>query len=225
VQTKTALALLAFLSVIPSVAYADRCSDGREREQRRRQREQPPATTSGPAAKPAADEQQQEEEVPVDEECIERNIYWMPGVFGTFFAPAASGLGPFWGAGVQFAPYQWSHNNDHFGPSQGSTFLQAALLTQPDGRGTLALFEAGGTASFERNSSRRWLIPYFGATFGGLTHSQLGTSAYAYPLGGLHLYWHRNLMLDAEGGYHFPFSDVDRARGPRAVLSARFSLW
>ena len=149
----------------------------------------------------------------------------MPGAFGAFFSPRQPGVGPFYGGGVQFAPYQWSHNNDHFGPSQGSTFIQAALLTSPNSKGTLALFEVGATASFERNSSRRWLIPYFGATFGGLSQSELGTSAYAYPMGGVHFYWHHNLMIDGEGGYHFPFSDVDKVRGPRAALSVRFSLW
>jgi hypothetical protein len=159
-----------------------------------------------------------------DEDCIERSIYFMPGAIGVVYAPAGA-AGPFYGGGVQIAPYQWSHNNDRFGPSQGSVYFQAALLSSPRTPGTMALFEMGATASFERNSSRRWLIPYFGGTIGGVTHPELGTSSYAYPMGGIHLYWHHNIMIDAEGGYHFPFEDVDRGRGPRAQLSARFSLW
>jgi hypothetical protein len=159
-----------------------------------------------------------------DDTCIERDIFFMPGTQAVFFEPSG-GLGPFYGAGFQLAPLQRSHNNDRFGPSQVSVLLQVSMLKSPRAEGTMALFELGATASLERNSSRRWLIPYFGATLGGLTQAQLGTSSYAYALGGLHLYWHHNLMLDAEGGYHFPFEDIDRARGPRAQLSARFSLW
>lgn len=159
-----------------------------------------------------------------DDTCIERNIWFMPGTQAVFFQPTAN-LGPFYGAGFQLAPIQLSHNNDHFGPSQVSVFTQVSLLKSPRVEGTMALFELGTTASLERNSSRRWLIPYFGATLGGLTQAQLGTSSYAYALGGLHLYWHHNLMVDAEGGYHFPFEDIDRARGARAQLSARFSMW
>ncbi|MCA9590163.1 MAG: hypothetical protein KC657_32890 [Myxococcales bacterium] len=187
--------------LVPSMARAERCSDGTERRERDR---------DAPSM--------------VDDDCVERNIWLMPGVFGTFFQPSAD-LGPFYGGGVQFAPFQWSHNNDRFGPSQGSVVVQAALLDSARTAGTLAIFELGATASLERNSSRRWLIPYFGATVGGITHTALGTSAYAHPLGGVHLFWHRNLMLDVDGGYHFPFKDIDQTRGPRAQLSARFSLW
>jgi hypothetical protein len=159
-----------------------------------------------------------------DDTCIERNIYFMPGTQAVFFQPTA-GLGPFYGAGFQLAPLQLSHNNDRFGPSQISIITQVSLLKSPRVAGTMALFELGATASLERNSSRRWLIPYFGATLGGLSQADLGTSSYAYALGGLHLYWHHNLMVDAEGGYHFPFEDIDHAKGARAQLSARFSMW
>ena len=70
-------------------------------------------------------------------------------------------LGGFYGAGVQFAPYPWSRNNDHFGPSQG----------------------------------------------------------------GVHIYDHHNLMIDAEGGCHFPFRDIEETPGPRAQVAMRFALW
>jgi hypothetical protein len=209
-RTSTRLALVNVslaLVVLPAAARAARCSDDED-----------PNVTATRAARTRAAQEAREDE------CIPRDIYFMPGVFGVVFQPSA-GLGTFTGAGVQIAPFLYSHNNDRFGPSQGSLILSAALLRSPRTSGTMALFEVGATASFERNSSRRWLIPYFGGTIGGLTQSDVGTSAFAYPLGGVHLYWHQNLMFDAEGGYHFPFQDVDHARGPRAQLSARFSLW
>ncbi len=201
----------------PAAAHAERCSDGtRYRdsahdEDREREGEPPPH----PGARDAQ---------PPREDCIERDIVMMPGVFTTYFAPNGN-YGSFVGAGVQFAPYQWSHNNDHFGPSQGGVIMQAALLKSPRSSGTLSLYEIGMNASFERNSSRRYLIPYFGGNIGALTNSDLGTSLYGYPYGGVHLYYHRNLMVDAEGGYHFPFTNIDEARGPRAQLAARFTLW
>jgi hypothetical protein len=197
-------ALFLVVLAIPAAASAARCSDGSPAPAAR------PADTGPPPT--------------LDDTCIERNIFLMPGAFTTYFQPAAR-LGPFVGGGVQIAPYQWSHNNDHFGPSQGGIFFQAALLESPDARGVLALFEAGATASFERNASRRWMIPYFGGTAGGLAQATLGKSGYVYPFAGVHLFWHRDLMVDADGGYHFPFEDIDRARGPRAQLTARFSLW
>lgn len=185
---------------VPGLARAERCSDGSDLQEPDRQEKHP------------------------QDDCIERNIYMMPGVFGTFFAPTGVS-GPFYGAGVQIAPYQWSHNNDRFGPSQGGIFFNAAFLQSQKSNGTLALFEGGISASLERNSSRRYMIPYFGGAVGGLTQAELGTSGYVYPFAGVHLYWHRNLMVDAEGGYHFPFEDIDRVKGARANLTARFSLW
>jgi hypothetical protein len=197
-------ALVLVVLVRSGVASAALCSDGSPAPPPR------PADTGPPPT--------------LDETCIERNIFLMPGAFATYFQPNAR-LGPFFGGGVQLAPFQWSHNNDRFGPSQGGIFMQAALLESQTTGGVLALFDVGATASFERNASRRWLIPYYGGAAGGLAQATLGKSGYVYPFAGLHVFWHRDLMVDAEGGYHFPFEDIDRARGPRAQLTARFSLW
>ena len=194
----TSLVVAAACVAHPSAARAERCGDGGD---------------SRDAAR-AGDQ----------DVCIERDIFLMPGVQSVYFEPTA-GLGPFFGGGVQLAPFQWSHNNDRFGPSQGSLLLGASFLQSPHVAGTMALFDVGATASLERNSSRRFLIPYFGATAGVLTQAQLPSAGYVYPLAGVHLYWHHNLMVDAEGGYHFPFLYIDTLRGPRAQLSARFSLW
>lgn len=206
----SSIALVLFVTA-PRSARAARCSDERE------------ATVAHVGSAPPHVVRGEDGDAAGDD-CIPRNIYWMPGVTGSVFQPSGN-LGAFYGAGVQFAPFQWSHNNDHFGPSQGTVILGASLLKSPRSVGTMALFEMGATASFERNSSRRWLIPYFGGTVGAVTQSELGTSAYAYPLLGGHLYWHQNLMIDVQGGYHFPFEDVDRMRGPRGELALRVSMW
>lgn len=158
------------------------------------------------------------------EECIERDIFFMPGVQGTFFMPEAAG-DPFIGGGVQLAPLHWSHNNDRFGPSQGALFMQASILGSRTSSSSLALYDVGFSLSFEKNASRRYLIPFFGASLGGSIHEELPNTAFAYPFAGVHLFWHHHLVLNAEGGYHFPFDAVDAMRGPRAQLSARFSMW
>jgi hypothetical protein len=194
-------AILAF----PSLAHAERC--GRDPPSKR--------VPQDPPAEPVEDDR---------DECLQRSVYFMPGAIGIVYNPNGA-AGPFYGGGVQIAPYQWNNNNDRFGPSQGSLYFTAAMLGSLRAPGTMALFEVGATASFERNASRRYLIPYFGGTLGGVTHPEIGTGTYAYPMGGIHLYWHHNIMVDAEGGYHFPFVDVDRGRGPRGQLTARFSLW
>ena len=169
-------------------------------------------------ARPCHDEDEREV-------CGERDIFFMPGGQAVLFAPHAAGVAPFWGGGVSITPFLWSHNTEHFGPSQGTVFLQASLLRSASSPSTLALFEGGLTLSFERNSSRRFAIPYFGFAFGGTLHDELGNAGYVYPMGGVHLFWHKNVVLDLQGGYHFPFESVDVLRGPRAQAVAQFSLW
>ncbi len=158
------------------------------------------------------------------EVCIEREIFFMPGVTGLFFAPKGA-ADPFLGGGVQLAPFHWSHNNDRFGPSQGALFMEAAILDSRASSSAMALYDVGFSLSLEKNASRRFLIPYFGATAGGTIHEELPDAGFAYPFAGAHLYFHHNLILNAEGGYHFPFGAVDQMRGPRAQLTARFSMW
>jgi hypothetical protein len=203
----TCVAAVGACTAMPTAAWAQRCGDGGH------------DNSASAAASPDAPAAREPSDV-----CIERDIFLMPGVQSVYFEPTA-GMGPFFGGGVELAPFQWSHNNDRFGPSQGSLLVGASLLQSSRVPGTMGLFDVGVTASLERNSSRRFLIPYYGATMGVLTQAQLPTTGYVYPLAGVHLYWHHNLMVDAEGGYHFPFQNIDTLRGPRAQLSARFSLW
>lgn len=159
------------------------------------------------------------------EVCVARDVQFMPGVQGVFFSPAAFSDTPFVGGGVQLVPYLWSHNNDNFGPSQGAVYFGASILSSRGSQYVMAIYEAGFALSLERNSSRNWLIPYFGTNLGGTSQKELPPAAFTYPFGGVHLYWHQNLVFDLEGGYHFPFADVDLLRGPRAQANLRFSMW
>ena len=65
----------------------------------------------------------------------------------------------------------------------------------------------------------------FGTTLGGLVHAELPNAAYAYPYLGRHTLYYPNLVLDLEGGYTFPFADLDTLRGPRGQATLRFSMW
>jgi hypothetical protein len=158
------------------------------------------------------------------EVCKAHDIFFMPGVAGLFYSPKGVN-DPFFGGGVQLAPYHWSHNNDHFGPSQGAIYFEAAILQSSSQSSSLAIYDLGFSLSLERNSSRIWLIPYFGSNVGGISSTELPKSGFLYPFLGLHLLWHQNLVFDVEGGYHFPFESIDVLRGPRMQITARFSMW
>ena len=133
---------------------------------------------------------------------------------------------------VQEFKVQTSTMSSEFGFTLGGVVNLVTKSGSNQFHGTLYHYlrnDAVDSNSWTANRTARPKLPlrynHFGGTLGGLSQAELGTSSYAYALGGLHLYWHHNLMLDAEGGYHFPFENIDHAKGPRAQLTARFSMW
>ena len=160
---------------------------------------------------------------PADPVCEQVVSLLMPSVAGAAYVPNNS-PGPFFGGGVEFALLSWATNSDAFGPSHGRLRGTFTYLAGPDSR-RLALYRFGAIVSFEGNASRRILIPYFGAAIGGLWHSDYGGHATADASLGLYIVNTRSFILDLEGGYVMPFTDVDALIGLRTQLTAAFALW
>ena len=73
--------------------------------------------------------------------------------------------------------------------------------------------------------SRRFLIPYFSGSIGGLYDSVLQSAGTGDASLGLFFIHTRRFVLDGEGGCVFPFVNVTALIGPRAQLTASFALW
>lgn len=159
-----------------------------------------------------------------DAECQEYETYMMPGGDATLYK-AAGVSKPYIGGGFRLDVVRWSHHNDDFGPGEGSLFFQASLLQSPSSEHTLGIYEGGVTLSFERNPRRRYMIPYFGFTTGGMFADDLPKAGFVQPITGLHLYAGPHVVADVQGGYVFPTDDVDRLQGVRAQVAVRFHAW
>ncbi len=159
-----------------------------------------------------------------DAECHEYETYMMPGGQAVMYKPSGV-VAPYLGGGFNVSLLRWSHQNDDFGPAEGNVFVQASLLHSPSSDRMLGIYEGGVTLSFERNPKRRYLIPYFGFTTGGVVSEDLPHSGFIQPVTGLHLYSHPNVSADLQGGYVFPFEQVDRLHGFRAQAAIRFHAW
>lgn len=166
---------------------------------------------------------EKDEEHP-DAECREYETYLMPGGQGALYK-AAGVQGPYLGGGFRLDAVRWSHQNSDFGPAEGSVFFQASLLRSSSSEHTLGIYEGGITLSFERNPNRRFLIPYFGFTTGGMFAEDMPKSGFVQPLAGLQLYSHPHVVADVQGGYVFPTDDVDRLQGFRVQATLRFHAW
>ena len=153
----------------------------------------------------------------------------MPGLEYVLYVPNATGtLGVFQGVTAQFDVWSFIHRNEKRGPSHGRIYVAFALAASTE-KASSALFEStlGFALSIEKNPSRRWLIPYFGAEVGIYFQKQTETLAVATPMLGAYLYSGPNLQLVAHAGYLLPFSSgkFDDVRGLAAGLGAHVALW
>ena len=148
----------------------------------------------------------------------------MPSVSGAMYVPNGGDLGAYWGAGIEADIFSWSHNNPAFGPSQGKLRLDVDYLVSTRDKKAL-FYDVGTIVSFEGNASRRFLIPYTGVGFGGISESDYGTRLAVNASLGLFLLYTRAVVVTAEGGYFVPFTQFDTLRGATARLTASFALW
>jgi len=148
----------------------------------------------------------------------------MPTLIGVVYAPNDAG-GPYVGGGLEIA-YTWSDNSQAFGPSHGRVRLDIAAL---DGTAmnssAMVMYRGGAQVSFERNASRRWLIPYFAADVGGLWTSSLGRRGFVDGGLGVYVVHRRDVIVDLEADGILPFSHVEQAGGVRGTLALSFALW
>jgi hypothetical protein len=165
--------------------------------------------------------------LPSTKVCRQVHAFFIPGVIGLAYFPSDDAtMGRWLGAGMQLTPFMWSHNSDRFGPGQGKIIFDIGLLDSSlDGRGRMLFWRTGGQLSFEKNASRAFGIPFFGATFGGIHERDLQDQAFFEASIGVHAIYFKNVIVTLEGGYLFPFDQVDELAGFRASLAANVTLW
>lgn len=158
--------------------------------------------------------------------CKPSSAVLLPSAAATVYVPGDGAMGPWYGGGVQLVLFTWSDNSDRFGPSQGKVFFDLSMLgSGAEGAGKMLMLRGGANVSFERNASRSWLIPFFGVGFGALQERTIERHAFGEGLLGVHALYTPSFIVDLEGGYVFPFSDVDLLAGFRTQLTVSFALW
>jgi hypothetical protein len=165
-----------------------------------------------------------EPERPNDPVCEPRVNMLRPGVHGRVFAPLERDLGTFLGGGLTLALLDWSTPRDTSGPGLGRLEVEASVMAQTGGAAgapsTAWAWGVGPALSFEKNPSRRFLVPHYAAHLGGVRlegsdhHLLLDASL------GLVLVQTAPFTLDLSGGWVLPFRDPDTLSGFRAQLSA-----
>jgi hypothetical protein len=127
---------------------------------------------------------------------------------------------------MELVPYAWIHRNANRGPSHGRITVRADLLDSThDDIGLALIYSVGLDLSIERNPYRRWLIPFFGVDFGGISQRKLGHHFLSSPHLGLYLWTTRNVFVTLSGAYQIVPSHLDTLGGWRASAGLNLTMW
>lgn len=131
------------------------------------------------------------------------------------------------GVPIQVALVMWAYRNSRSGSSHGRFYLQVEPIRTLFGeQRTGAGIGFGFDASFESTPRRRWLIPFYGLTFGSLLNKDLpdGGFGYALPQLGAYLWADHGIFVHASAGWLLPFSAFADHHGLRANLALTFNV-
>jgi hypothetical protein len=157
----------------------------------------------------------------------EWEVYAMPGLSALSYDPRQlADTGGYAGASVECLIASWAHRNNKHGPSHGRVYVDLDLLFPLSGHGgNMYAYTAGADLTIERNPSRRFLLPYFGAEVGGIHSAALGDYFVAIPYGGVHVWADRNVWVDVSGGYVLPGRNLDQLSGAWTKAGLDMSFW
>jgi len=163
---------------------------------------------------------------PDDAVCRPWSAVLIPTAYATFYAPNGLPGGTWFGGGLEAVLLAWSDNSNAYGPSQGRLRMDVALLsgTGMDAK-PIVMYRGGAQVGFERNASRKYVIPYFAADIGGLWSDPTGRRWYVDGGLGLYLVHLRSVIVDLEVTGVVPFSDPKLLGGVDGRLGLSFALW
>jgi len=152
--------------------------------------------------------------------------FLQPGVGPVFYFPRNADVGSFAGGTYHVSLLSWIHRTSAPGPAYGRVYLGAEFLSNTE-NGVTPLFGYmfGFDLSFERNPSRRVLIPTYGVEAGGMVHQQLGKPFQITPFGGLVLFANRTVAVSARGGYRCVPTRFAELSGAYAALIVDAHAW
>jgi hypothetical protein len=118
-------------------------------------------------------------------------------------------------------------NSDAPGPSHGKIRLSVVgLRTLQRDPERDAIYEAGAVVSFEKNPSRRWLIPFAGPSVGVFASQTTEMHAWLVSgTAGAYLIHWPVFSVALEGSYSVATSRMGDLSGPRTELHVALPRW
>ncbi len=150
---------------------------------------------------------------------------FMPGLAAMAYMPDnRKELGVYRGISVNYLFYSWIHCNEKQGGSHGNFYFKLdVLMPEKKDSGTVFIYGFGLTSSFERNARRKFLIPFYGLEFSGLSHKAKSSVVFT-PLIGVWLFSTPAFQIELQAGYHLPVKLFDDYKGFRSSLGLNLTF-
>lgn len=153
--------------------------------------------------------------------------YLIPGASYSTYTPANSDLyGSFNGFAIEYLIYGGINRNENKGPSHIKVYAKLDLLfSNKDTISEAFITSVGINLSFERNPTRKYMIPFFGIELSSLYQKNIGTIGAYTPTFGVWLYSDQNIMAYTSAGYLYPSDRLEELRGTRFAAGVNISFW
>ncbi len=157
----------------------------------------------------------------------EKSAFFMPGAAFDFYQPRNNDIGQFYGPSVEFVYYSRSKKStsSRSGPSRIKSYGKIGILNSTfQDSSDLLMVSSGINLSFESNTNRSYLLPYFGLDIGGLYGKSMRTFQFTPHLG-VQFFSTRKLIWSGQAGYLYSVKEFDQYSGYSFKTSLNVLLW
>ncbi len=153
--------------------------------------------------------------------------YFMPGVGYKIYAPKNSALGTYHGLMTEFVIYARAigKNSYKHGPARVKTYGNLSIMSSDNSEAKDIFYSnIGLNLSFEGNTDRKYLIPFFGLEVGGLFQRNFSTFQFT-PVAGVQLLSTKSVLWNIQGGYQYTNKRFDEYSGYMVGTTFNVLLW
>ncbi len=154
--------------------------------------------------------------------------YFMPGVgYKTYIPKNEKKLGIYHGVMTEFVIYARAKgiSSKTTGPARIKTYGNLSIMASDNSNAKDIFFaNLGLNLSFEGNTGRKFVIPYFGLEMGGLFQRDFSTYQFS-PVAGIQLVSTKTILWNIQGGYQYTTKKFDEYSGYTFSSTLNVLLW
>ena len=153
--------------------------------------------------------------------------YFMPGVgYKTYLPKNKKELGVYHGIMSEFVIYAKAKGaSSASGPSRIKTYGNLSIMTSNNQNAKDIFFaNLGLNLSFDGDTDRKYVIPYFGLELGGLFQRDFSTFQFS-PVVGIQIVSTKSVLWNIQGGYQYTTRKFDEYSGYTFSSTVNVLLW